>query len=336
MVFNEIKFVLLKLLIKKLANIMYYNRFVNRFILDAFDYFLISSFIASRLAPYLKRSLSEEASMERLKDSILNESRLIEPSKSILSSEQAKIQTIYRLALDSRGGSNPEYQLAEKIERIAFRLAYFLRNRELRAKFLKIIFTKGRLVLQLVLSVCNIDLYYLYQEPLSQEFMVAMCITGSATGFICSWFSVATILVTPPAAVLAFFLRSLCQQTLHNVAYKQFVEKFLTDKNFEEKITNMLSRAQKRVENSKSITIEYLNWNKNPAIKEAAERLGIFENAPSATGPVNLNALDLDPGKISDKLDVIPKVNKLTKAKLVNLLEFIQGIIDRANKPNKD
>jgi hypothetical protein len=81
---------------------MYYNRVCQRLILDAFDYFLISSFITSNLARYLKGYLAEKASMERLKNSIIKKSSLTTsevlklPHK--LSSKELKIKKIYMIA----------------------------------------------------------------------------------------------------------------------------------------------------------------------------------------------------------------------------------------------
>jgi len=75
---------------------MYYNKLTGRLILDVFDFFLISSFITSSLASYLKNYLSEKASMERLKKDIIKKSRLIKSSKATksltnLNSQESKI-----------------------------------------------------------------------------------------------------------------------------------------------------------------------------------------------------------------------------------------------------
>jgi hypothetical protein len=100
---------------------MYFNRFTGRLVIDAFDYFLISSFITSSLILYLKKYLLEKSSMERLKNDIINKLKFIESSKSPKSTnnlgfKKSKIQKIYRFALDSRGGADYDfdYQLAER------------------------------------------------------------------------------------------------------------------------------------------------------------------------------------------------------------------------------
>ena len=317
---------------------MYYNKFVGRLILDAFDYFLISSFIASILALYLKDYLSEKASMARLKNDIIKKSRLIEPSKS--SSKKSKIQKIYRFALDNRGGDDYKYQLADKIKDLVIKLAVFLKEKELRAKVLKLIFTQGRLVLQLVLSICKINLQYVVVDQVSPQVVVIACCTGGTTGFVCSWFSVGAILVAPPTLLSVFLLRSLAQQIQYNAEYtklKNSIGRFLKDKNFQEDIRNILIETQKQMDNSNKIKLEHLNWNKNLAIKEAAERLGIFENAPSATGPLTLD-LDPDLNKILEEFGLIKTPNTKTriKGKTVNFRDFVAGMVDDDNKSDLD
>jgi uncharacterized protein involved in cysteine biosynthesis len=56
---------------------MYYNRILSVLVVDALDYFLISAIVGSVVASYLKDYLSEKAEMERLKNSIINESGLL-------------------------------------------------------------------------------------------------------------------------------------------------------------------------------------------------------------------------------------------------------------------
>ena len=98
---------------------MYYNKIVGVWVLDPIDYFLLSaciaSIIASLLRNYLSEYISEKASMARLKNAIIKESRLIKPSKlTIFDSKKSKIKMVYRFALNNRGGQvDMEYKLAE-------------------------------------------------------------------------------------------------------------------------------------------------------------------------------------------------------------------------------
>ena len=116
---------------------MYYNKFVGRWILDAFDYFLISSLITSSLASYLKNYLSEKASIARLKNDIISKSHLLEPLKATkwlknFNYKQSRMIKITNFALRTRGGSNYEYQIAEKIQDLVLKLAVFFKNNEIR------------------------------------------------------------------------------------------------------------------------------------------------------------------------------------------------------------
>ena len=88
---------------------MYYNRFTNKLIIDAIDYFVISGYLARVVTIYLKNYLSKEAQMERLRTDLINQSKVIEPSESQvnlsnLSSRQKKLEKIYRFALNGHGG----------------------------------------------------------------------------------------------------------------------------------------------------------------------------------------------------------------------------------------
>lgn len=76
---------------------MYYKRILGIWVISPLDYFLISAIIGSILASHLKNYLSEKASMERLRKSIINKSNCL-PSKTnipILSTKQARTKKIY-------------------------------------------------------------------------------------------------------------------------------------------------------------------------------------------------------------------------------------------------
>jgi hypothetical protein len=349
---------------------MYYNKIVGVWYLDPFDFFLISAFITSILASRLKDYISEKASMARLKNAIIKESRVIKPSKPTKAtkptkvtnfySKESKIKRIYRFFISTRGGQvdiedqqyqHQQYQLAEKIQDVIIKLAVFLKERELRARLLKIILTQGRLLLQLVLYRCKINLQYLVVGEVNPQIVVIACCTGGTAGFVFSWFSVGAILVTPPTILSAFLLRSLGQQILHNMEYtklKNSIGRLLKDKTLREEIKTIFIETQKQIDNSNKIKLEYLNWNRDPAIKEAAERLGIFENAPNPTNPtvkLNLDLLDLldaDSNKILEELGELGilqnpnPIEKKIKGKTVYFRDFIDQMVDGDNKSDLD
>ena len=153
---------------------MYYNRILKIWVIDQLDYFLISAIIGSLIARYFKDYLSEKSSMQRLKNSIINKSELKETnSLRRFVSKKSKIQAIYRFALTNRGGQNFDnsdfeqklfqvsYNLADEIKGMVEKLAAYLKQQELKG-VLNIFFKNGRLLLELILVKCNINLTYTF------------------------------------------------------------------------------------------------------------------------------------------------------------------------------
>ena len=193
---------------------MYYNRILDRWVLDAVDYFLLSALVTKILTPHVTDYFSEEASMERLKNSIIRKSK----SKRVdLNSKEAKIKKIYRFALNNRGGQMEfasDYEVAEKIRDIVLRLAAFLKQPELKG-ILKIIFAQGRLILELILCTCKIQLDYVVVGELNPQVIVIAITTGGVTGLTLSWIGAGGMLISGPTILTAFLLRSLNQQVKH-------------------------------------------------------------------------------------------------------------------------
>jgi len=153
---------------------------------------------------------------------------------------------------------------------------------------------------------------------------------------------VGAILASPPSLLSIFLLRSWYQQIQHNGEYTKFknsIRRLFKDENFQEEMRNLAIETQKQVDNSKKIKLEHLNWNKNPAIKQAAERLGIFQNAPSVHEPL---ILDPDLKKILEEFGLIETPNPKTliktsiKGKTVNFRDFIEETVSGNNKSDLD
>ena len=229
---------------------LYYNRILRVWVLDKLDYFLISILIGSLVASHLKKYLSDKASMKRLKNCIIKKSDLVKLKTPISSCKEAKIKHIYRFALGNRGGQFEEFQadhefpneifnLAQNIKYLVERLAVFLKQKELKA-IAKIFFKNGRLILELILYKCNINITYpIISEGLSTQVIVITATVGGAGGFALSWFSVGAILVSPPVLISALLLRSTNQQILNQIDYlkfKKMVNKMLDDDELKETI----------------------------------------------------------------------------------------------------
>ena len=230
---------------------MYYNRILRVWVVDPLDYFLICAILGSILASYLKDYLSEKKAMERLKNSIIKKSKsVIKSDRTTPDSKEIRIKKVYRFALENRGGqfenfqadpefSNEVFNLAQEIKGLVERLASFLKERELKG-VARIFFKNGRLLLELLLYTCKIDIsYQLLAEGVSTQVIVITATAGGAAGFTLSWFSVGASLVAPPLLISALLLRSVTQQIGNYrdyLKFKKLVTKMLEDDELKETI----------------------------------------------------------------------------------------------------
>jgi hypothetical protein len=212
---------------------VYYNRIIRVWVFDQVDYFVLSLLMGSIIASRLKEDSSEKLAMERLKSSIIEKSGLVRLKTPVLNSKEAKIKQIYRFALADRGGqleefqadhefSNEVFNLAQNIKGVVERLAVFLKKKELRG-VAKIFFKNGRLILELILYKCKIDITYtIIAEGLSTQVIVMTVCAGGAAGFALSWFSVGAILVSPSVLLSFLLLRNVNKQILNQRDYSKF------------------------------------------------------------------------------------------------------------------
>jgi len=177
---------------------MYYNRILRVWVVDPLDYFLLSAILGSILASCLKDYLSEKKAMERLKNSIIKKSKsVIKSDRTTPNSKEIRIKKIHKFALENRAGqfenfqadhefSNEIFKLAQEIKGLVERLASFLKERELKG-VARIFLKNGRLLLELILYKCRIDITYsLLTEGLSTQVIVITATAGSAAGFTLS------------------------------------------------------------------------------------------------------------------------------------------------------
>lgn len=148
-------------------------------------------------------------------------------------------------------------------------------------KIFNFILFGARLYLRVILIVWQIDVRYCV-DPVTGQSIVMTILFGGTTGFILSWIGVGPTLFANFLGVV-FMSRSLAQQLSHNLEYRKFrdqVVNIIKDEEFQSTIV----RIAERIEDNKQ-KIQTLNWEQNPALKEAAERLGIFEEKPNS-GPI--------------------------------------------------
>lgn len=186
---------------------MYYNRIIGVLVLDPVDYFLLSAFIFSLIGSYSKHYLSEKQAMERLRKSLIEKSEKLARFKK-RKLKKSKSITVRKINLDFKGGdmnddvpSSEDFEnalekrkavmmhnQAENFRRGIEILAGILKSRELKG-VLKFGFKGGRILLELILSQCNVNLVYLYliDANSSGRYIAAATLTGSAASFTAGW-----------------------------------------------------------------------------------------------------------------------------------------------------
>lgn len=276
---------------------MYYNYLLKKFIFDAFDYYLLSALIVSYLMPRFNQHFSERAKMERLKTDLISQSRLIEPSTSKpgLFPKTNQIRTVYKVTLDTRGGQL-EYRLASKIQTIITGLFALLQDKKNR-KLLNFILSGARFVLTLILSMHGIDLQYVMIDPVSKQVIIIAMASGGATGYVLSWIAAGTTITVTPILLSILTLRSSFQQITHNrecAKLKAEIDRMIQDQDLQHQLMKLFRESQKQTNGSlenfeatNHLMRDGLNWNTNPEIREAVERLGIVEPEPIAK-PIDL------------------------------------------------
>jgi hypothetical protein len=320
---------------------MYYNQILRVWVLDLVDYFLLSAFIGSLTASYLKDYLSEKRAMERLRNSILKKSELLE-DRPILTSKEKRIQKIYKVALGTHGGqledfqadhqfSNEVFQLAQAIKGFVERLASFLKERELKG-VAKIFFKNGRLLLELILYKCKIEIsYFLLTEALSTQVIVITATVGGAAGFTLSWFSAGAALVAPPVLISTLLIRSLLQQIINKRDYwkfKKMINQMLNEDELKQTVRAFFmegevprtSRIEMKAFDSDKNSLPKFDFesDSNPTLEEfirtkMEEELGLFENPTQ------------------EQLEEIihrGKINRNSKGKTVLFRDFIDEVAD--------
>ena len=211
-----------------------------------------------------------------------------------MNSKEARIKKIYKFALNNRGRqqfedfeaqhefSNEDFKLAQEIKGIVERLARFLKQRKLKG-LLKNFFKGGRLILELILYRCNINITYsILSEGLSTQVIVLTATAGGAAGFTISWFSAGASLVFPPLLISILFLRNLTQQILDQREYSKFkkmVNRLLDEEELKETIQAffMEGEVEGLTPSSKRLEMKPLDFDKNPALKHDFESNWFFE-----------------------------------------------------------
>ena len=216
--------------------------------------------------------------MERLRQDLINKSKLVEPSSQITNTSSAT-RALKTFKVFVRGGSQELlYKNAEQIKEFIMYLLVFVQERASNnKKIYNFIISGARLYLHFLLLVWRVDVKY-FINPLTGQPIVITMVVGGTTGFIISWIGIGTTIVANCLGA-SLLSRGLVNQLSHNIEYRKFhshVVNLLKDEEFQKRIVGIAERIS-----DNKLKPQTLNWDKNPAIKEAAERLGIFEENPN-------------------------------------------------------
>jgi hypothetical protein len=322
---------------------MYYNRILRSWVLDPFDYFLLSAIIGSLVASRLKDYLSEKKAMERLKNSIIKKSKLklgVKSDRLIFNSKETRIRKVYKVALENRGGqfenfqadhefSNEAFKLAQKIQGLVERLARFLKERELKG-VARIFFKNGRLLLELILYKCRIDITYaLLTEGLNTQVIVITATAGGAAGFTLSWFSTGASLVAPPVLISILLIRSVAQQIINQrdyLKFKKLVNQMLEDDELKQTIRAFFIEGEPP--KTTSIEMKPLDSDKNSLPEFNFESDQTFEEFIKARMEEELGLVENPTQEQLEQIIHRRKINTKPKGKTVYFKDFIDEITE--------
>jgi hypothetical protein len=279
--------------------------------------------------------------MERLKNSIIKKSKLVMKSdKQIFNSKETRIKNIYKVVLENRGGqfekfqadhefSNEVFQIAQNIRGLVERLARFLKERELKG-IARIFFKNGRLVLELLLCKCNIDITYsLLTEGLSTQVIIITATAGGATGFTLSWFSAGASLVAPPILISILLIRSVAQQIVNQRDYfkfKKLINQILEDDELKQTIRAFFMGGE--VPTTTAIEMKPLDSDKNSLPEFNFKSDQTFEEFIKARIKEELELVENPTPEQLEEIIYNRKINRKRESKTVYFKDFIDEMAE--------
>lgn len=312
---------------------MYYNKILKAWVIDPFDYFLLSALVTSLLTAYWKKYQSEEYKKNRLRKSIIKKSLIINSSTTTLS-QPDRVKKIGWIALEYpfvnvRGGSNA-YDLAAQIEDVILKLVVYMKQRSVQGA-LKIIFRNGNIILELILKSCGIYLDYEFmwiEGQTTTQIIVFAIVSGGTAGFTISWLSAGASLITPILLLTTLMFKSVSQQFCHNIDFAKI----------EQEILNLMENPTVRdtikitFQDEHDVPLNSIEMipDEQPSelVHRVAEKLSITEDMQLSTGELEFD----DDFNIVDSLGNAERfnnnnyVNKNPKSKTVKYSDFINGL----------
>jgi hypothetical protein len=184
------------------------------------------------------------------------------------------------------------------------------------------------LILELILYKCKVDITYLIlTEGFSNQVIVLTATLGGAAGFTISWFSVGTVLVSPPLLISVLLLRSATQQILNQRDYSNFrkmVNKMLDDDELKETIRALFIDEESQTPVSGGLKMKPVGSNENFELdfKFNAEPHENLEEFIKAKMEEELGLIE-NPTESQFKEIIDRKIKRKSKEKTILFGEFI-------------
>ena len=110
---------------------------------------------------------------------------------------------------------------------------------KLQSALLKIIFRRANLILNLILTKCNIKIDYVLLDYPNPQVIVLISCLGGTLGFILSWLEVVELLASAPMMLVVFFFRNFFQLIQNRPEYGKY-KRFFTNGNIQQNLKNIL------------------------------------------------------------------------------------------------
>lgn len=327
----------------------------TRLHLDSIDYFLLSALAGSLLIHQLHPELWEEAKMLRLKRDLINKSRLGKhpiPTKLFFNPLRSKLKVtkVYKvlidkqLLLDKRGGDfDPNsniyillYKFLSKFEAVILKILAGLKNKKLYAHASKafakqVFYCQVRRAIQLFLEVYNIQINQKLSKEIGPELIATAIFTGGATGIISACLPVLRSVLGPSVLFSTFLFKKLIENATSSSFWseKNPIRQILKDEEIDQQLNNLLMRSQEEFSNSGKVRLQDLHWNKNPQIKEAAQRLNVFQTAPEVGHKLTLDPCNLDPDlkRLFQELGIGERPNRIPSVRSKGKIVYFRDVI---------
>lgn len=277
---------------------MYFNKHIQRVVIDSTDIFLLSVFITFYITKYLKEYYSEKQLMEKLREDLIRQSKLIKSSSKEIISYSPSSANQGNKTYYIRGGDMDIVKQPKLLEFIVGRtnklilwLWLFCNTKEnknhLIFQLLRFNLSNILKIWQVSISTFDIEIFTIIgSSPVIPA--VAGAVLGSTAGCLGV---AATLLIQASASV--FLFRSLTQQviSLRSTPYNE-VLRMLDEVNTAKKLGKR-STLMKKMDYLKQISdkepkLRLAGFNQDLDIEKTAENLGLLKEQPikDIRGPI--------------------------------------------------